>query len=261
MSQPIVSMDTQYKYISELYNNELTIPELKTVGDDIIKMAYDYLIAVQLYANKEEGIANIKKQLTEGIASIKKQLEVTIKDTKEPTPKNDVNTTEEQTKRVEENKKLISKLFLDLFYDYFIFYKNEWSKIKEDDKKKKDYFRYLEEKLSSINGITKHFTPGSGLNFKNLSEMSNEQKTKTRQVIQNSFIDEDDNFVVPALYANTYEMDAYQRYVNEITHKSLRTGGSKKKYRQITRRPLRRKSSATKRLRRHRRPRRRTSRK
>ena len=252
MSQPVVNFDTQLEYISNLYNNELTIPELKTVSHDIIQMAYDYLIAVQSHSNKEEGIANIKKQLEEGIARIKKQLEVNIKDTKEPTPKNDVITTEEQTIRVEANKKLISKLFLDLFYDYFIVYKNEWSKMKEDDKKKKDYFRYLEEKLSSINGITTNFTPGSGLNFKKLTELSTDEKTKIQQVIQNSFIDKDDNFVVPALYADTYEMDAYQRYVNEITHPAGYAGGAKKIYRQIIRKSIKR---TTKRLRRRRAPR------
>ena len=253
MSQPVVNFDTQLEYISKLYNNEITIPELKTVSHEIIQKAYEYLIEVQSYPNREQGIASIKKQLEEGIANIKKQLKVNIKDTKEPTPKNDVITTEEQTIRVEENKKLISKLFLDFFYDCFIVYKNKWSKMKEDNKKKKDYFRYLEEKLSNIKGIAT-FTPGSGLNFKKLTEMSNDEKTKTQQVIQNSFIDEDDNFVVPALYADTYEIDAYQRYVNEITHPEGYAGGSKKIYRQIPRK------SATKRLRR-RRSNRRTSRK
>ena len=241
MSQPVVSLDTQLEYISKLYNNELTIPDLKTVRYDIIKMAYEYLISVQGHSNTEEGEANIKKQLQQ-----------IINDTEDPTPKNDVITPEEQITIFEANKKLISKLFLDLFYDYFIVYKNEWSKMNEDDKKKKDYFRYLEEKLSSINGITTNFTPGSGLNFKKLTELSTDEKTKIQQVIQNSFIDKDDNFVVPALYADTYEMDAYQRYVNEITHPAGYAGGAKKIYRQIIRKSIKR---TTKRLRRRRAPR------
>lgn len=48
------------------------------------------------------------------------------------------------------NNQKIFNLFIDLFYDSFVLYKDTWNKLSEDDKKAKDYFRYLEEKFNNI---------------------------------------------------------------------------------------------------------------
>ena len=208
----------------------------------LINVVYEYLIS--LIKNKSRGQEFIDKKKEE----MKKKIQDVITDLK--------NKKKEYV--FEKNKKEINDLFLDLFYDSFLLFKKGWSGLTEDQKKQKDYFRYLEEKLNSVDGIASN-TNDNGLAFKELKDLNESQKDKMRPIINNSFIvGPDDDFVAPAVYEDTFEFDSYRRFYYEIMNPAGYAGGSKKITRRV--RPSR-KYSVTKNRRRSRHSRRRTSRK
>ena len=222
-------MSEETKFISEFLGNEFSINDLSKLRPTIIEMTNDYLKATQRYPKNvvEDGINEIKQQLRQLLEETKKEDEVDIEG-------------EVKELIINTNKQKIFNLFLDLFYDSFVLYKDKWNKLSEDDKKEKDYFRYLEEKF---NGLALRREDG-GIEFKKLKELTSTELNEMRTVIQNSFVNKNDDFVVPPLYKDTYEMDAFKKYANEIMFPSgiAGGGGGKHKYKQLIPRTQTRKS-------------------
>lgn len=220
-----IPSDSKYTiFISQFLDNEFSVNELDTLRPEIIKMAYDYLQAIQ---NKPTEIVN------QGKNDIKVQIRQQLLQEQEDDDNDEVK------EIINTNKQKIFNLFLDLFYDSFVLYKDTWNKLSEDDKKAKDYFRYLEEQFNSL----ALFGENGKIEFKKRNTLSDKEMTEMRQVIQNSFFGKNDDFVVPPLYKDTYEMDAFQKYVNEIMFPSgVAGGGVKHKYKQVISRTQTRKS-------------------
>jgi hypothetical protein len=220
---PLPPLNEQIQYILNALNNEFDKSDLEKIKNSVINMAYEYLKSVEAHLKSHP-----ETDTTSQILALKDQLkQIIILSTQDS--EYDLITHKQKDKAIfNVNKKRINNLFLELFYDSFNLYKTNWNKLTEDEKKQKDYFRYLEEKLSTIRDIAK-FKIGSGLEFKKLTELTEDQKVKIRAIIQNSFIvGDEERFVVPAVYENTYEMDAYRRYVDEIMYPEGYAGGAKK---------------------------------
>jgi hypothetical protein len=199
VDEQILTFDEQINFISELYNNEITVSDLKIVNETLINVVYEYLISLIKNKSREREFIDKKKE------EMKKKIQDVITDTK---------IKKEYEYVFEKNKKEINDLFLDLFYDSFLLFKKGWSGLTEDQKKQKDYFRYLEEKLNSVDGIASN-TNDNGLEFKKLKDLNESQKDKMRPIINNSFIVGDDDFVAlvaPAVYEDTFEFDSYRRF-------------------------------------------------
>jgi hypothetical protein len=221
-------MSEETKFISEFLDNEFSINDLSKLHPTIIKMTNDYLKALQPHPKDivEDGKNKIKQQLRQLLEETKKE--------------DEVDSEGEVKELINTNKQKIFNLFLDLFYDSFVLYKDKWNKLSEDDKKEKDYFRYLEEKFNSL----ALWRGDGGIEFKKLNELSDTEMNEMRPVIQNSFVNKNDDFVVPPLYKDTYEMDAFKKYANEIMFPSgiAGGGGGKHKYKQLIHRTQTRKS-------------------
>jgi len=240
------SFEEQVNFITKSYNDEIPESELKRIRPDVIKMAYDYLFLLQSEQYSDQ-------QIRENQDKIKNQLKTIVDGLKleeKKTNHNEYSSTSSEKKKIfETNKKRIHQLFLDMFYDYFILFENNWSTA-SDDNKKKDHFRFLKEKLQTI------IIKGDGT-IKKLNELSESDKQTVRDMIQNSFVDEDDNYIIPQLYKDTNEMKAYIRYNDEILSPTGVVGGRVKN---TYKKRSRRKSATKSRSPRHHR-RRRTSRK
>jgi hypothetical protein len=256
MEEP--SFEEQVKFIRELYKNEIPENDLRRIRPDIIKTVYDYLnlLTSERYKGIEHKIQenqnNIKKQLKQIVLQL--NLEKEKSEEKTPQDNESSSTSSEKEKIFETNKKRIHELFLDMFYNYFISFEQKWANA-SDDIKKKDHYRYLREKLKDI-----IFKPDGTITP--LEELSDTNQQTVRSVIQNSFLDEDEQYIIPHLYRGTNEMAAYIRFVDEIFTPAASVGGRvKHTYKKRPRRKSATKSRRHRTRRPHLRRHRRTSRK
>ncbi len=165
-----MSLDSKIEYISKLLS--INIVELKSINQEVIQQAYDYLISLKEFEDNDDITENQRSEVIASRNETKNQLETIIKENKDyikrssehldvqsgkstieigqdsaPAPQID---SDERRKQIfEKSKKIILDHFLDLFYNFFITYEEKWKKA-SDDVKKKDYFRYLREKLADV---------------------------------------------------------------------------------------------------------------
>jgi hypothetical protein len=84
-------------------------------------------------------------------------------------------------------------------------------------KAKKDYVRYVNETLSQTDRLYIH------------EITDDELRKKIRGMINNSFLDENDNFQMPDLFKDTFEGDSYELFINEHSESDIIAGGKRKK--------------------------------
>jgi hypothetical protein len=56
-----------------------------------------------------------------------------------------------------------------------------------------------------------------------------ELRKKIREIINNSFLDKNDNFQMPDLFKDTFEGDSYKLFIEEHSEPGVLAGGKRKK--------------------------------
>ena len=200
--------------------------DLHMVQEDILFVAYYHILKLRQLPDVDDNnlqfhLQELTSQLNQ-IIKIEKGESEESKESKESEVSKKGATVE--TSNHDDDKKKLKGLFLDMFFDFVVFYEKNWESLPDDEKKKKDYFRYVREKLKTVTELPLTFHANmdylSSLDIKDLT------KQKIRDIMNNSFLDADDNFITPPLLSDTYEMDAFQHFMNDIVASSHQAGGA-----------------------------------
>lgn len=84
-------------------------------------------------------------------------------------------------------------------------------------KAKRDYARYVNEIFSQTDRLYIH------------EITDDELRKKIRGIINNSFLDKNENFQMPYLFKDTFEGESYKLFIDEHGESDLSAGGKRKK--------------------------------
>lgn len=157
------------------------------------------------YDNMTEFISRgvSSSMLDERKKNIKKQLLLLIAE----------NESDEKNTQIEPLK----DLFHDMLYNTVVYNNLLWDNLSPEMKAKKDYVRYVNEILSQTDRLYIH-------------EITNDElRKKIRGMINNSFLDKNENFQMPDLFKDTFEGDSYKLFIDEHSEPGVNAGGKRKK--------------------------------
>jgi hypothetical protein len=220
--EPSIDIDT---YASFLHNEfpSITIDKLKTVRIDVLQVSYFHIIHIRNLRLDDDIIkshlSGLESQLQE-IVKIDKPESVNVTD-----DVSGVSVTPDTTKSdTTHNTEKLKGLFLDMFFDFFIFYEKIWGSLPDDEKKKKDYFRYVREQLKKVQGLPTTFH--ENMDYLSRLDITDPTKQHIRNILNNSFLDVDEKWIIPPLFSETYEIDAFTHFIDTVVAPAHQAGGT-----------------------------------
>lgn len=122
------------------------------------------------------------------------------------------------------NTEKLKGFFLDMFFDFFVFYEKNWDSLPDDEKKKKDYFRYVREQLKTVTDLPPNFQ--ENMEYLSNLEIDESTKKKIQDIMNNSFLDKDDNWIIPPLISETYEIESFKHFMDTVVAPARLSGGA-----------------------------------
>ena len=104
-----------------------------------------------------------------------------------------------------------------MLYNTVVYNNLLWDKLTSEMKAKKDYVRYVNEILSQTDRLYIH------------EITDDELRKKIRGMINNSFLDKNENFQMPDIFKDTFEGDSYKLFIDEHSEQGVSAGGKRKK--------------------------------
>jgi hypothetical protein len=129
-----------------------------------------------------------------------------------------------ETSNHDNDKEKLKGLFLDMFFDFVVFYEKKWELLPDDEKKKKDYFRYVREQLKTVTGLPPNFQ--ENMEYLSNLEIDESTKKKIQDIMNSSFLDKDDNWIIPPLISETYEIESFKHFMDTVVAPAHLSGGA-----------------------------------
>ena len=191
--------------------------DLDKVQEDILFVAYSHILKLRQLPGVDDS--NLQFHLQE----LTSQLNQIIKIESEESEESKKGATVE-TSNHDNDKEKLKGLFLDMFFDFVVFYEKNWESLPDDEKKKKDYFRYVREQLNTVKELPLTFH--ANMEYLSRLDINDSTKQKIRDIMNNSFVDAHDKWIIPPLLSDTYEFDAFKHVMDDIVASSHQAGGA-----------------------------------
>jgi len=191
--------------------------ELHMVQEDILFVAYYHILKLRQLPDVDDiTLQSHLKELTS-------QLNQIIKIEKGESEESKKGATVE-TSNHDNDKEKLKGLFLDMFFDFVVFYEKNWESLPDDEKKKKDYFRYVREQLKTVKELPLTFH--ANMDYLSRLDIKDSTKQKIRDIMNSSFLDKDDNWIIPPLISETYEIESFKHFMDTVVAPAHLSGGA-----------------------------------
>jgi hypothetical protein len=192
--------------------------ELHMVQEDILFVAYYHILKLRQLPDVDDTTLQFHLQ------ELTSQLNQIIKIEKKGESEESKKGATVETSNHDNDKEKLKGLFLDMFFDFVVFYEKNWELLPDDEKKKKDYFRYVREQLKTVKELPLNFH--ANMDYLSRLDIKDSTKQKIRDIMNNSFLDDDDKWIIPPLLSDTYEMDAFKHFMDTVVAPARLSGGA-----------------------------------
>jgi hypothetical protein len=192
--------------------------DLHVVQEDILFVAYYHILKLRQLPDVDDNT------LQSHLQELTSQLNQIIKIEKNGESEESKKGATVETSNHDNDKEKLKGLFLDMFFDFVVFYEKKWELLPDDEKKKKDYFRYVREQLKTVTGLPPNFQ--ENMEYLSNLEIDESTKKKIQDIMNSSFLDKDDNWIIPPLISETYEIESFKHFMDTVVAPAHLSGGA-----------------------------------